>query len=176
MQIDVSQLLKAPIGESRDHEVTGHINIAGADSVVRGAVRLTRTDRGILVKATLYTGVEASCSRCLSLFSCPLVLNIEEEYYPTTNIATGAKLLLPEEPGSFTIGEDFVLDLTEAVRQYALLVMPMKPLCRRDCCGLCPHCGHNLNEGPCDCPIEEIDPRWEKLLKLTLSHDGEANR
>jgi len=45
-----------------------------------------RTDRSILVKGTLHTEVEVTCSRCLSLFSCPLALNIEEEYFPTADV------------------------------------------------------------------------------------------
>jgi len=152
MQLNVSQLLKASIGSIRNYEVSETVDITGGGSMVEGKVRLMRTDRGILVKGTLHTEVEVTCSRCLSLFSCPLALNIEEEYFPTTDVISGATLPLPEEPGCFTIDEHHVLDLTEAIRQYALLATPMKPLCGDDCAGLCPYCGHNLNQGPCDCP------------------------
>lgn len=49
------------------------------------------------------------------------------------------------------------IDTTEDVRQNLLLTVPGKPLCRTDCRGLCPHCGKNLNEGPCQCksPAEQ---------------------
>jgi len=96
-------------------------------------------------------------------FSCALSLDIEEEYSPATDVHTGASLPLPDEPGCFIIDEHHVLDLTEAIRQYAVLALPMKPLCRKDCAGLCPNCGHNLNRGSCDCLAHEIDPRWSKL-------------
>jgi len=151
MQINVSQLLKASIGSIRNYEVSEVVDIAGGESMVQGEVRLMRTDRSILVKGTLHTEVEVTCSRCLSLFSCPLALNIEEEYFPTADVVSGAWLPLPEEPGCFTIDAHHILDLTEAIRQYALLATPMKPLCGQDCAGLCPYCGHNLNQGPCDC-------------------------
>ena len=168
MQINVAQLLKAPIGSVQDYEVKRVIDITGDgnSSLVRGKVRLMRTDRSILVKGALDTEVELTCSRCLSPFNCPLTLNIEEEYFPTTDVVSGASLPLPEEPGCFTIDEQHVLDLTEAIRQYALLAIPMKPLCGEDCAGLCSYCGHNLNQGPCGCPPQGVDPRWSDLSKL----------
>jgi uncharacterized protein len=168
MQINVAQLLKAPIGSTRDYEIKQVIDITGdgASSLVQGRVRLMRTDRSILVKGTLDTGVELTCSRCLSPFNCSLTINIEEEYYPTTDVDTGAAIAVPDEPGSFTIDENHVLDLTEAVRQYALLAIPMKPLCKEDCAGLCSYCGHNLNLGPCGCPPRGVDSRWSELNKL----------
>jgi uncharacterized protein len=172
MRINVSQQLKAPIGSIRDYELSQSVDIAGSANMVKGEVRLIRTDRGILAKGTLHTEVEVTCSRCLSLFRCPLVLNIEEEYFPTTDVVSGARLSLPEEPGCFTIDERHILDLTEAIRQYALLAIPMKPLCREDCAGLCPHCGHNLNLGPCQCPSSAADPRWFQLTELLNEQKG----
>ena len=165
MRINVSQQLKAPIGSTRNYEVSDTIDVAGGDRIVQGEVRLVRTDRGILVKGTLHTVIEVTCSRCLTLFGCPLALNIEGEYFPTTDVVSGASLPLPEEPGYFIIDERYVLDLTEAIRQYTMLATPMKPLCREDCAGLCQNCGRNLNQGPCNCPAPEIDTRWSKLIK-----------
>ena len=175
MWINVSQQLKASIGTIRNYEVSEIVNIAGGKSMVHGELGLIRTDRSILTKGTLHTEVEVTCSRCLGLFSCPLSLDIEEEYFPITDVVSGASLPLPEEPGCFTIDEHHVIDLTEAMRQYALLAIPMKPLCREDCAGLCPNCGHNLNQGPCDCSPQETEPRWSELSKLTLTSDAVEN-
>ena len=178
LQINVSQQLKAPIGSMRSYKVNEIVNIAsnGSDSVVQGEVKLIRTDRGILAKVILDTEVEVTCSRCLSSFSCPLTLNFEEEYLPTVNIITGIPLSLPDEPGCFTIDERHILDLTEAIRQYILLAIPMKPLCHVNCAGLCPNCGHNLNQEPCDCPSQEADHRWSKLKELFLASDTSENK
>ena len=147
MQINVSQLLKESIGSSRNYEVSEMVDVSGDGSgkKVEGEVRLLRTQRGILVKGELCADIELTCSRCLSLFDCPVAINFEEEYIPTVDVASGVPLSLPDEPGSFVIDEHHVVDLTEAIRQYALLIMPMKPLCRENCAGLCQDCGHNLN-------------------------------
>jgi uncharacterized protein len=168
MQINVSQLLKEPIGSSRNYEVNEIVDVTGDGNgrKVQGEVRLLRTHRGILVQGGLHTEVELTCGRCLSLFHCPVMINLEEEYLPTIDIASGVPLPSSEEPGSFVIDEHHVIDLTEAMRQYTLLAIPIKPLCREDCAGLCQNCGHNLNQGPCDCPPQAIDPRWSELSKL----------
>ncbi|MFC1860005.1 DUF177 domain-containing protein [Chloroflexota bacterium] len=164
MRINVSQQLKAPVGSVRSYEVNEAVDIADSKSMVQGKIDLIRTDRSILAKGTLNTAVEVTCSRCLSLFSYPLSLKIEEEYFPITDIVSDTALPVPEEPGCFTIDEQHVIDLTEAIRQSALLAIPMKTLCREDCAGLCPNCGHNLNQGTCDCPPQETKPRLSELI------------
>ncbi len=175
MQINVSQLLKASIGARRDYEVSETIDIAGGNSLVRGEVGLMRTDRGIWAKGTLHTEVEATCNRCLSLFGCPLVLDITEEYFPVTDVASGTSVSLPDESGCFTIDEHHTLDLTEAIRQYGLLATPTKTLCRQDCAGLCPVCGRNLNEGPCNCRPRAAEHQQSGLSKLALAGDLAQN-
>ncbi len=169
MQINVSQQLKSSIGSTRNYKVKAVLDTTGGNNPVQGEVRLMRTDRGILARGTLHTEIELTCSRCLGLFSHPLTLNIEDEYFPVTDVVTGAALTLPDEPGCFTIDEQNILDLTEAVRQYALLATPMKPLCRKDCAGLCPSCGGNLNQVSCNCPPQPTDPRWAELSKIVLT-------
>ena len=168
MQINVSQLLKESVGATRDYELSGIMDAAGDGNchLAQGIVSLLRTNRGLLVKGALNTEVGLTCSRCLSPFHHSLNLNIEEEYIPVVDVDSGAPLPLPEDPGSFIIDEHHVIDLTEAIRQYTLLATPMKPLCRGDCAGLCPNCGQNLNQGPCHCPTQVIDPRWSKLTEL----------
>jgi uncharacterized protein len=171
MEINVAQLLKSPIGAVREYEVEGDIDIAGdgTSCMVTGKVSLTRTDSGILARGRLVTEVGLTCSRCLGPLRCPLNINIEEEYYPTIDIVTGAKLATPEDGEHFTIDERHIQDLTEAVRQAAVVSIPMKPLCKDDCAGLCPVCGHNLNQGACGCPPREEDTCWAVLKKLKLS-------
>ncbi len=58
------------------------------------------------------------------------------------------------------------LDITEDIRDMVILSLPMKPLCSDTCKGLCPKCGTNLNEEKCNCVLEEIDPRLEKLREF----------
>lgn len=55
------------------------------------------------------------------------------------------------------------IDISKAISDAFLLNRPMKLLCKSDCKGLCVHCGINLNDKTCDCSVEEIDPRLQKL-------------
>ena len=168
MQINVSQLLQEPIGSTREHKFDDEADILGDGKKhkVQGDCRLLRIQRGILVTCSLDTEVELTCDRCLNRFRHPLKIGFEEEFLPTIDVTSGVPLPPPEEATAFTIDEHHTIDLTEAVRQYALMAIPMKALCRADCAGLCQSCGKNLNQGPCDCPAPEIDPRWSELTKL----------
>lgn len=139
--------------------------------MVRGEVSLMRTDRSILVRGTFASEAEVSCSRCLAVFGSPLVLNIEEEFFPTVDVISGAPLAVPDE-GVFTIDRQHMLDLTEAVRQYMLLALPMKPLCHDDCAGLCPDCGQNLNLGPCACRPESARSGRSVLTEIRTKQKG----
>ena len=138
LEINVSQILKGTIGTQKSVRVSGDVEVTGFGVAhAEGSVKLTRTNRSILVKGTLETSVKAECARCLEKYDCPLTLNIEKEYFPTADVNTGAPLPEPdEEPGAFVIDEQLVLDLSEAVRQYTLMAVPMKPLCRTECPGI----------------------------------------
>jgi uncharacterized protein len=166
MQINVAQLLKSEQGATKVVEIDDTFEDEDAQIPVRGELKLTRINQRILVQGKLIIDVPLICSRCLQSFICSIPIYIEEEYYPTIDVSSGAKLPPPDESGSFTIDERHILDLTEAIRQYKVMALPMKPLCREECAGICPTCGKNLNEGPCDCPLNEVDPRWAELLKL----------
>jgi uncharacterized protein len=103
-----------------------------------------------------------------------LGFDFEEEYYPTIDVVTGLPVPVPEEEGIFTIGGDHVLDLSEAIRQYAIMALPMAPICRPDCAGLCPECGQNLNQGSCACRAIARDARWEALREWVQRQGGEG--
>jgi len=61
---------------------------------------------------------------------------------------------------------DDQIDLGELMREQFYLALPMKPLCRDDCRGLCPQCGTNLNAGTCDCSPVWEDPRLAALKAI----------
>lgn len=172
MQFNVSQLLKATIGSSRAYQIQEVFDIIndGTKKPVRGEITLIRTDRSILVKGELNTEANVVCSRCLYVFAYPLSLKIEEEYYPITDINNTTKPLMSGKTGSFMINEHHIIDLTEAVRQYSLMAIPMKPLCMEKCAGLCPACGQNLNQSDCRCVPPKNDPRWEVLSNLAKNN------
>jgi len=138
MQFQVAQLLKDPVGATRDYLVDEAIGIleGSAPGRVWGRVNFLRTSRGILVKARLNTRVELVCSRCLESFACDLEYGFEEEYFPVLDIYRDEYVGKPEDSDSFIIDENHILDITEAARQYAILAIPMKPLCRPECEGI----------------------------------------
>jgi uncharacterized protein len=166
MQINVAQFLKSEQGSTKLVQIDDTLEDEAVQIPVSGELKLTRINQRILVQGKLTIEVPLVCSRCLKSFTCSIPLDIEEEYYPIIDVNTGAKIPPPDESGAFTIDERHILDLTEAIRQYKVMALPMKPLCREECAGICPNCGKNLNEGPCDCPSDETDPRWAELMKL----------
>ena len=169
MLFNVSQLLKETSGASRVYEIEEELLLSdGARSRrISGAVRLLGTDKGIWVSAALETDVWVACGRCLVEFSHAIHFTIEEETLPVREPEGGAGLeSLTDTAESLRIDEDHILDLTEAVSQYAALSVPMKPVCRPDCKGICSTCGANLNESSCECDMVVRDPRWGELLDL----------
>jgi len=167
MQVNVAGLLKLSIGAERKFDVDEDINIDGKSVRVTGMAQMVRTDRGILVKGDFKAELEVECSRCLEPFHCPVNIKFEEEFFPEIDVVTGLSLDFPEEQaGYFTISPNHIIDLDEAIRQYALLDVPMKPLCKNECAGLCPSCGKDRNHGCCECPPPEIDPRLAVLNKF----------
>ena len=176
MQFVVGQQLREPVGSVTHYEIReSKLLPQGEDSIseLTGSVDFLRTDEGILVSATIHCTVAARCSRCLSDISFPLTITFQEEYLPTVDASTGELLPLPDDPDAFLIDRHQVLDLTEAVRQYWLTAEPMQPLCKPDCLGLCPHCGYNLNQGPCGCSEQETDTRWAALAELAANIEQE---
>lgn len=171
MRYNVSQLLKSHIGETRHYQLQEDISTLDPAikplSDLTGAVEMIRTHDGILVRADLRTNVELTCSRCLTEFGFPVRFRIEEEFLPTLDILTGARLPVPEDADpAVLIDMHHILDLSELVRQGLTLALPMVPICRSSCRGLCPHCGANWNETDCDCETDELDPRFAELRKL----------
>ena len=98
--------------------------------------------------------------RCLALYTQPVHMEIEEEYLTHYE--------LRDEAESLAIDEDHVLDMTEAIEQHIALNLPMKPVCRPDCKGICSTCGTNLNDSTCGCDKRPIDSRWAPLADAAL--------
>ena len=179
MRFNVARLLRESVGTQKTYSIDESFAPQEETQTdhVEGHLRLVRTDAGVWVSGTLQASAHSSCSRCLQEYTTPARLHIDDVYYPTVDVNTGAHLLLPEDAESFcTIGTDHVLDITETVRQYTMIGLPMKPLCRSDCAGLCPECGVNLNEGSCSCETGRVDSRWLPLLNLASNSQGEPPR
>jgi uncharacterized protein len=169
---NVAQLLKDAVGSSRKvelavnlHQLAPELSGDDRDLELQGSVRLMNTNAGILVHGQLTGEAILACARCLEPVTVPLELEIEELFRPTIDLLTGRSVAPEEEDEALWIDEQHILDLTEVVRQNALLAAPLNAVCRETCRGLCPGCGQNLNEGPCECEPEP-DPRWGPLTDL----------
>ncbi len=170
MRYNVAQLLKETTGASREYELEAEAGLLAdvpAAAPYVGNLRLVRLNKGILATAKISTTVRLVCGRCLTTFEQPLEIEFTEEFRPTVDLATGATLPEPEDNEDvFTIDEFHTLDITEAVRQYGLVNLPLSPLCREDCAGLCPVCGKDRNLDACSCKAEPDDPRLAVLADL----------
>ena len=172
MIYNVAQLLKSPVGTSIGVDLDDQdrlqvsedgVTLAGP---VRGHLRLHRTNQGIFADGTVTVPVELECTRCLKHFARDITFPLREQYYPTIDVVTGVPLPTPDDELAFPIDRHHMLDTREAIRQNLLLALPISALCQEDCKGLCPKCGHDLNEGPCDCVEDETDERMTPLRDL----------
>jgi len=170
----VSGLLREAPGASRVYPVAGVTIDLGEDlelaDPIEGTVRLTRTNRGLLVHARLSTALASQCSRCLRDIEVPLDVAIDEEALPTIDLETGAPVDTSGEPDVLRLTGQHELDLEPAVREAIQLAEPIAAVCREDCPGLCAVCGADLSEGPHE-HEEEIDPRLEALRAFTVDGD-----
>ena len=114
------------------------------------------------VKATL----QLECSRCLDSFLVPVHAKVDTLFLPLVENTGEGEREVKEDDLGVAYYQDDVIDLAEVMREQFYLALPMKPLCREDCRGLCPICGKNRNRETCACQHEWVDPRLEPLRKL----------
>ncbi len=173
MQFNVSLLSQEEIGAVREHTVDCRILVSDEPSHghLTGLVALMRTNDGILATAQL-TGKQAEqCSRCLEDMTVPLKLKVKEEFLLSVDPVSGSTLKPPDDPDTFSVSATHILDMDEAVRQTWTAALPIQPLCKPACLGLCSECGQNLNEGTCSCaPVP--DERWGPLRELAQELKG----
>lgn len=122
-----------------------------------GMVRATRTPQGILLQGEFITQIALECVRCLTDFQQSLKVDFTELYAFSQRFMTDSGLIMPETG---------IIDLEPVLREYILLEIPISPLCRLDCKGLCPVCGNNLNESTCYHEDDSGDPRLATLKSL----------
>ena len=172
MRFRVSQELRQSVGtefsmELRQCSLFLDDDVALSD--VQGSVHMLRTDRGLLATVHARARIQGACSRCLAAVQTPIQVDFQEEFIPVLDPVSGAHISPDEAEDSFVIDADLMLDLGEALRHYALMSSPSKPLCQLDCAGLCPTCGANLNQGSCSCQSPS-DDRWRALAALNTEN------
>lgn len=122
-----------------------------------GAVDIGRTPQGLLVNGQFAGATSLECARCLRSFEDELQWDMTELYAFHEKSVSDSGLIVPE---------DAHLDLEPLVRDYALLEIPISPLCRPDCKGLCPVCGQDLNVRDCGHRPQQDESPFSALNKL----------
>jgi uncharacterized protein len=112
------------------------------------------------------TELELPCSRCLEPFRLPVNQSFDLRFHPQSEASGEAETEVAEEDLETSFYRDEQIDLNELLREQFYLALPMKPLCREDCRGLCPQCGTNLNTDTCDCAPVWEDPRLAALKQF----------
>ena len=110
--------------------------------------------------------LELPCSRCLEAFNWPVDAAFDLRYQPRTRNTGDPEREIAEDDLTTAFYESETIDLGELMREQFYLALPMKPLCREDCHGLCPQCGTNLNRETCRCSRDWEDPRLAVLKTL----------
>ena len=144
LRLNVGFLIGQPIGSSRDFHFDYPELHLEPDLDVRhfySTVRITRTPQGMLVQAGMKAAVATQCVRCLTDCDQALQSEFSELYAFNHKAVSDSGLVLPEDAN---------LDLEPVVREYMLIELPISPLCKPDCKGLCTVCGEDLNLHSCE--------------------------
>lgn len=161
-RINVGFLISGQIGVSRDFDfsfpsITLPSELKLED--LSGVINVGRTPQGLIVTANFKAFTQATCVRCLEDFSLPLTWQFTEMYAFSRKQTTESELLVPM---------DGYLDLGELVNDYAVLAIPISPVCSPDCKGLCPVCGVNRNETDCGHHTDDSGESPFAMLKNLL--------
>jgi uncharacterized protein len=163
LHLNVADVARRP-GARRAVSVRALVaGLEGPSASVRGPVEVDGSIEGIregvIVHADVRAEVTAECSRCLTPVTELIDVEVREVFEDSQTLDAGT------EGEIYPLDRD-ELDLEPMVRDAILPELPVVPLCRPDCLGLCPVCGENRNETACDCSVEVDDPRWSRLGEL----------
>lgn len=162
MRFSIGELLHAPVGALLSFQIDWGFQDLDDDLSIeglRGQLTFLQTEKGILGTGTFAVDIDTECARCLEPIRKTIDIELEERFRSMSYISAN-------DPACPIDGEGYV-ELGPILRDLVLVALPMNPLCKDNCMGLCQNCGHNLNEGPCNCPRDDIDPRMA-VLQLVL--------
>jgi uncharacterized protein len=164
LRLNVGFIVGQSIGYSRDFSIEIPELSFSDEFVVHnfvGNVLVSRTTEGLLVQVKGKAQTEFECVYCLDAFDHTLRLDFVEMYTFPSHVVENTELILPD---------DQQIDLQPLLREYLTLEIPISPVCKPDCKGLCPVCGENQNQTTCNHDDDHRDPRLA-VLKLLLDDD-----
>jgi len=142
-RLNIGFILHEDVGSSHEFSFDLPQAKVGDDLELRqfvGALSIGRTAQGLLLTGRFSGATELTCVRCLRSFDHTLSWKLTEVFALNERTVSESGLIVPE---------DAQIDLQPILRDYALLEVPIKPLCTNDCRGLCPVCGQDLNIRDC---------------------------
>lgn len=146
----------------------GEPALRGYDNRLTGRPELNlkaaRNKHEVQLTGKLKAAVSFDCDRCLKPLTIPVEQTFDLAYVPPAGAEEEREL--GDDDLLVAFYTDQVIDVDDLVREQIELALPMSRLCSDQCRGLCPECGANLNEGPCACKPEDVDPRWAALSQL----------
>jgi uncharacterized protein len=159
LRIPVAELLRHP-GERREVDVDVPVlDGAHADLVLEALSSDT-----ILATGTVDAAWTGECRRCLGPASGTVRVEVRELFERGS-----------DEEETYPLDHDQI-DVEPLVRDAVLLELPLAPLCRESCEGLCPECGANRNEGDCGHQPDDRDPRWAALDQLGRAEGAQGSK
>ena len=134
-------------------------------SPVRFEGEVERIEGGYSLAGHLEYSGHLECSRCLASYP------FEEDQDFTLVLykrqpSTADEIALTDRDLDVWFYDEPEVAVAPIVEERIQIAVPMKPLCREDCRGLCARCGEDLNQGVCGCDAQPVDPRWEALKQL----------
>ncbi len=172
LAVKVSSLLMEDVGSYRTVKIELASFPLDKDLIARNVlstIRLTRLDTSILAQGSASGSVEMECVRCLNSYDQPFEIEFTEQFRQTADILEGRRAN-PQRNGdedldeseaelAFEINEAHELDLTELLRQWIVLALPMTPNCGPDCPG-----PQEIDNGEADSPVDERFAALQQLL------------
>lgn len=137
-----------------------------AKGPVKGSFQIKKLGQQIVVQGSINAEVGMTCARCLKDFTREISEKVDIELRPVIDLEKDAqeRALGPDDLNiEFFRGD--VLDIGHFAGEQISLSIPMKPLCREDCGGICPECGKDRSQAACGCE-PDTDPRWSVLKDL----------
>ena len=120
--------------------------------------------RDVLVRGRLRATVPQTCGRCLETFPARVDAAVDVRLEPRPARHDSIELGADDLDVDFYADDE--VDLGRVIETETTLALPMKPLCREDCRGLCSVCGANRNVTACGCAAKAPDSRWAVLRDL----------
>ncbi len=170
MIIRVADLI-SKIGNRERHQIREELSplpFDGEDYPLSGPAEIEAnllwTGKEIDARVRVQAEVTVPCGRCLEPGKLGLEVEFSEAFRPGREPANQDEDDTDDKIVNYFEGDS--IDLAPSVVDNLILAMPMKPLCRPECRGICPKCGQDLNLGRCNCPVEIGDPRLAVLADL----------